>query len=220
LPRPEEIRRDQVDRILGAIRALGRTQLTRAEAKEILNSYAIGVADTPVSLNAVEVGGRRMISADAIELFLAKRIDPDFGPMMHFGAGGQLAEVWQDRAIGFPPLNATLAKRLMERPRIYAALRGSAGSLKPDLNALERVLVGFSQLVAEQPLVKEIDINPLLASAEGVIALDVRMVLFESSQTAAPLSKLAIRPYPMEYAHGWNLADGNTRDYSTNPAGR
>lgn len=127
---------------------------------------------------------------------------------MLFGRGGRLADVWRDPAIGFPPLNTTLAKRLMERPRVYAALRGSAGSLQADLSALERVLVRFSQLVAEQPLIKEIDINPLLASAEGVIALDVRMVLFESSQTAASLSKLAIRPYPTEYAHDWSLVDG------------
>jgi acetyltransferase len=205
---PEEIHRDRVERILGALRAAGRTQLTKPEAKEILYSYAIEVADTPVCLDAAEAGGRRMISANTVELSLAKRIDPDFGPMILFGPGGRLAEVWHDRAIGFPPLNATLAKRLMGRPRIYAALRGSAGCPQADLEAVERVLVRFSRLVAEQPLIKEIDVNPLLASAEGVIALDARMVLFESSQTAASLSKLVIRPYPTEYTHRWNLVDG------------
>jgi acetyltransferase len=207
---PEEIHRDRVERILGAVLPGGRTQLTRPEAKEILHSYAIQVADTPVGLDAAKAGGRRMISANAVELFLAKRIDPDFGPMILFGPGGRLAEIWHDRAIGFPPLNATLAKRLMERPRIYAALRGSAGCPQADLDAMEGVLVRFSQLVAEQPLIKEIDVNPLLASTKGVIALDVRMVLFESSQTAASLSKLVIRPYPAEYVHRWNLVDGTS----------
>ena len=204
----EEIRRDRVDRILGAVCAVGRTQLTRSEANEILYSYAIEVADTPVCLNAAGAGGRRMISANAVELFLAKRIDPDFGPIILFGSGGRLAEVWHDRAIGLPPLNRTLAKRLMDRARIYAALRGSAGFPQAHFDALERVLVSFSQLVAEQPLIKEIDVNPLLASAEGVIALDVRMLLFESSETAGSLPKLVIRPYPREYAHNWSLADG------------
>jgi acetyltransferase len=204
----EEIRRDRVDRILGAVCAVGRTQLTKSEAKEILYSYDIEVADTPVCLNAPGAGGRRMISANAVELFLAKRIDPDFGPIILFGSGGRLAEVWHDRAIGLPPLNRTLAKRLMDRARIYAALRGSAGFPQAHFDALERVLVSFSQLVAEQPLIKEIDVNPLLASAEGVIALDVRMLMFESSETAGSLPKLVIRPYPREYAHNWSLVDG------------
>jgi len=205
---PEKIHRDRVDRVLGAVHAVGRTQLTRAEIKEILYSYGIGVADTPACFDAAEVRGPRLISANAIELCVAKRIDPDFGPTILFGPGGHLAEVFHDRAIGFPPLNATLAKRLIERPRIYAALRGSAGSPQADLDALERVLIRFSQLVAEQPLIKEIDINPLLASAEGVIAFGARILLFESSQTAASLSKLVIRPYPTEYVQRWNLADG------------
>jgi acetyltransferase len=186
----------------------GRTQLTRAEAKEILVSYAIEVADMPVCLNIAEGGERRVASAGALELLLAKRIDPDFGPMILFGPGGRLAEIWHDRAIGFPPLNATLAKRLMERPRIYRALQGTAGCPQADLDALESTLVRFSQLVAEYPLIKQIDVNPLLASDEGAIALDVHMVLFESSQAAAALAKLVIRPYPAEYAHRWNLVDG------------
>ena len=205
---PEKIDRHRVDRVLSAVRAAGRTQLTRAEAKEILDSYAIGVAETPVCLDATEAGRRRELSADAVELFVGKGIDPDFGPIMFFGPGGQLADVWYDRAIGFPPLNATLAKRLMERTRIYAALRASAGFPQANLDALERVLIRFSQLVAEQSLIKEIDINPLLAFAEGVIALGVRIVLFESSQQAASLSKLVIRPYPTEYVQRWNLVDG------------
>jgi ATP-grasp domain len=204
----EKNRRDRVERIVGAARAGGLTQLTRAKAKEILDSYAIEVADMPVCLNIAEGGERRVASAGALELLLAKRIDPDFGPMILFGPGGRLAEIWHDRAIGFPPLNAKLAKRLMERPRIYRALQGTAGCPQADLDALESTLVRFSQLVAEYPLIKQIDVNPLLASDEGAIALDVHMVLFESSQAAAALAKLVIRPYPAEYAHRWNLVDG------------
>jgi len=205
---PEEIQRDRVERTLDAVIAAERTQLTLSEAKEILHSYAIQVADTPVCLDAADAGSGRIISANAVELSLTKRIDPDFGPIILFGPGGRLAEVWHDRAIAFPPLNATLAKRLIERSGIYTALRGSAGCLQADLDVLERVLVRFSQLVAEQPLIKAIEINPLLASAEGAVALEVRMGLFESGQAATALSKLVIRPYPTEYVKRWNLADG------------
>ena len=149
-----------------------------------------------------------MISSDGVELILGKRIDPNFGPIILFGAGGQLVEVWCDRAIGLPPLNATLAKRLMERTRIYAALNGGVGRPQADLDALEKLLIRFSQLVAEQPLIKEIDVNPLLASPRGVIVLDARMILAEPDQPAATLSGLVIRPYPTQYVHEWKLADG------------
>ena len=149
-----------------------------------------------------------VILSDGVELILAKRIDPNFGPIILFGAGGPLVEVWRDRAIGLPPLNATLAKRLMERTHIYAALNGGAGRPQADLDALEKLLIRFSQLVAEQPLIKEIDVNPLLASPRGVMVLDARMILSEPDQPAASLSELVIRPYPMQYVREWKLADG------------
>jgi len=164
--------------------------------------------ETRITLNQEEGIVQRMIPANAVELFLEKRIDPNFGPIILFGAGGHLVEVWRDRAIGLPPLNSTLAKRLIERAQIYPALNGSAGRPRADLDALEKLLIRFGQLVAEQPLIKEIKVNPLLASPRGVIALDARMTLSESDQTAAYMLELVIRPYPTEYVHSWNLADG------------
>ena len=166
----------------------------------------VGNLTDPDAFQALTI--QPMVSSDGVELILAKRIDPNFGPIILFGAGGPLVEVWCDRAIGLPPLNATLAKRLMERTHIYAALNGGAGRPQADLDALEKLLIRFSQLVAEQPLIKEIDVNPLLASPRGVIVLDARMVLSEPDQPAASLSKLVIRPYPMQYVREWKLADG------------
>lgn len=75
------------------------------------------------------------------------------------------------------------------------------------MDALEKLLIRFGQLVAEQPLIKDIKVNPLLASPRGMMALDARMTLFESDQTAAYMLKLVIRPYLTEYVHSWNLAD-------------
>ncbi len=195
---PEEIRRERVETVLREVREAGRTLLTEAEAKEILSSYGIPVVETRIAKKEDE----------AVELILGKRIDPDFGPIILFGAGGQLVEVWSDRAIGLPPLNATLAKRLMERTRIYAALNGDIGRPQADLRALEKLLIRFSQLVAEQPLIKEIDVNPLLASPTGAIALNARMVLSGPDPGAASRSKLVIRPYPAQYVRSWKLANG------------
>ncbi len=195
---PEEIRRERVETILREVREAGRTLLTEAEAKEILSSYGIPVVETSIAKKEKE----------AVELILRKRIDPNFGPIILFGAGGELVDVWSDRAIGLPPLNATLAKRLMERTRIYEALNGDIGRPQADLRALEKLLIRFGQLVEEQPLIKEIDVNPLLASPRGAIALNARMILSGPDPGAASLSKLVIRPYPAQYVRRWKLADG------------
>src|SRR5262249_3540672 len=113
-----------------------------------------------------------MIPHDGIELILGSSIDPQFGPVLLFGAGGELVEVLKDSALGFPPLTTTLAHRLMERTRIFRALNGVRGRAAVDLDSLAQLLVSFSHLVAEQRSIAEIDINPLLATSERLLALD------------------------------------------------
>jgi acetyltransferase len=149
-----------------------------------------------------------MISLQGYELILGSSLDPQFGPVLLFGAGGQLVEVFKDRALGLPPLNATLARRMMEHTKIYTALRGVRGRPPVPLAALEELMVRFSQLVVEQPWIAEIDINPLLASPERLLALDARVVLHGPEVTAAKLPKPAIRPYPSQYVAQWKLKDG------------
>jgi acetyltransferase len=149
-----------------------------------------------------------MVKMDGYELILGCSIDPQFGPVLLFGAGGQLVEIFKDRALGLPPLTGTLARRLMERTRIYEALKGVRGRKAVDLEALEKLLVRFSQLVVEQPWISEIDINPLLASHEGLIALDARIVVHGSRVSEDQLPKPAIRPYPLHYTKPWTLPDG------------
>jgi acetyltransferase len=140
------------------------------------------------------------------ELILGSSVDPQFGPVLLFGAGGQLVELWKDKALGLPPLNTTLARRLMEQTRIYTALKGVRGRKAVDLDALEQLLVRFSHLVAEQLWIAESDINPLLASAEGLLALDARIIAHGSEVPCPP--RLAIRPYPAQYIKPCELADG------------
>jgi acetyltransferase len=194
---PKETHPRRVENILSEARKAARTLLMEVEAKAILSSYGFPVVETR----------RADDEEEAIELMLGKRVDPNFGPIILFGAGGRLVDAWRDRAVGLPPLNATLARRLMEQTRIYVALN-DVNLPRADLAALEELLISFSRLVAEQPLIEEIDINPLLASSRGIIAVNVRMTLCDPHQAAASLSKLVIRPYPTQYLHGWKLADG------------
>ena len=149
-----------------------------------------------------------MVAREGYELILGSSVDPQLGPVLLFAAGGQLVEVMKDRALALPPLNRTLARRLIERTKIYRALLGVRGRKPVDLAALEEIVVRFSQLVAEQPRIKEIDINPLLAGPEGIIALDARIVLYPAEVSPNELPRLAIRPYPGQYVTSVVLADG------------
>ena len=147
-----------------------------------------------------------MVRPEGYELILGSSIDSQFGPVLLFGSGGQLVEVYKDRAIGLPPLNTTLARLLMERTKIFAALGGVRGRKPVNLVELEKLLVRFSYLAIEQNWIKEIDINPLLAFADGLLALDARVVLHGQDVVDPPSP--AIRPYPVQYVKPWRFEDG------------
>ncbi len=149
-----------------------------------------------------------MAKLDGYELILGSSVDPQFGPVILFGSGGQMVEVYGDRALALPPLNSTLAVRLMEQTRIYRALQGARGRAAVDMAALERALIRFSRLVVEQRWIKEVDINPLVASPERVIALDARIVLQDLGVAEDQLPRSAIRPYPARYVSPWQTKSG------------
>jgi acetyltransferase len=149
-----------------------------------------------------------MVRIEGYELILGSSVDPQFGPVILFGSGGQFVEVYQDHAVALPPLNSTLAQRLMEQTHIFKALKGVRGRPPIDLVALENLMVRFSQLVVEQPWIAEIDINPLLASPEGLLALDARVLLHNPSLHPDELPKPAIRPYPSQYVSQFTMKDG------------
>src|SRR5579871_5511999 len=151
-----------------------------------------------------------MVKLDGYELIIGSSLDPQFGPVILFGMGGQLVEVFKDRALALPPLNSTLARRMMEQTSIFRALQGVRGRKPVDLAALEELLVRFSQLVVEQPWISEIDINPLLASPDRLLALDARVVVHGPAMSEEQLPAPAIRPYPIHLVSEWKMKDGRT----------
>lgn len=142
------------------------------------------------------------------EIIIGSSFDPQFGPTLVFGTGGQLVEVFQDRSLGLPPLTTVLARRMMEQTKIYKALQGVRGKKSVDLSLLEKILVRFSRLVVEQPWIKECDLNPLLASEEEIIALDARVILHSKETRLEEIPEPAIRPYPIQYISSWKMQDG------------
>ncbi|CAN5765224.1 hypothetical protein BH24CHL6_BH24CHL6_16750 [soil metagenome] len=151
-----------------------------------------------------------MINYTGYELIIGSSIDTQFGPVLLFGMGGTLVELFRDRQLGLPPLNTTLARRMIERTVIARAFGGIRGRRPIDTAALEQLLVRFSLLVVEQRHIAEIDINPLLASPERLLALDARVVLHDPDVADADLPRLAIRPYPRQYVGRWEARDGSS----------
>jgi len=161
---------------------------------------------SPGDFNGVAV--QEMVSLDGHELIVGSSLDPQFGPVLLFGSGGSLVEVYRDRALALPPLTTTLARRMMEGTRIFEALGGVRGKAPVDVGSLEKLLVRVSQLVVEQPWIKELDINPLLASPGRLTALDARIILHDPDTSEEDLPRTAIRPYPTQYVSHEELRDG------------
>jgi acetyltransferase len=189
---------------------VGGVQLNLRDESAVRNAYRDIKSAMADKAKADQFGGvtvQPMVKLDGYELILGSSSDPQFGPVLLFGSGGQLVEVYKDRALALPPLNSTLAQRFMEQTQIFKALQGVRGRKAVDLAALGALLVRFSQLVLEQTSVAEIDINPLVASPERLLALDARIVLHDPAKQSL-IPKPAIRPYPAQYVSNWTTKDG------------
>jgi acetyltransferase len=149
-----------------------------------------------------------MIKDKGYELIIGSSLDRQFGPVILFGAGGVLVEIFKDSSLALPPLNRTLARRLMERTQIYKALQGVRGEPAVDLATLETMLVRFSQLLCDFPEIREVDLNPILASTQRILALDARILLVPSGEVEGGRPRLAIHPYPNQYTAPFTLRDG------------
>lgn len=190
---------------------VGGVKLNLASESAVRDAFRAIQSAVTEKAGAQHFGGvsvQPMVLAEGYELILGSSIDSQFGPVLLFGTGGQLVEVFHDRALALPPLNTTLARRFIEQTNIFKALQGVRGRKPVDIAALEELLVKFSRLVTDQRWIKEIDINPLLASPERLIALDARVVVYGNDTSYEQLPRLAIRPYPIAFEKLLTLADG------------
>jgi acetyltransferase len=190
---------------------VGGVRLDLQDVEAVHEAYAAIEASVAEKAGAGQFDGvtvQPMVSAEGYELIVGSSIDPQFGPVLLFGSGGQLVEVYSDTTLALPPLTTTLARRMIERTSIVEALKGVRGRSPVDLGALEKLLVRFSRLIVEQPFVRELDINPLLASPERLVALDARVVLHDPETEEEELPRTAIRPYPNQYVSQAETKDG------------
>jgi acetyltransferase len=190
---------------------VGGVKLNLSNASAVRNAWreieaSVAQKAGPEHFQGVTV--QPFLPSEGYELILGSTVDAQFGPVLLFGTGGQLVEVFRDQALSLPPLNTTLARRFMEQTRIFQALQGVRGRKAVDIAALEELLVRFSHMVVEQRWIKEIDINPLLASPDRLIALDARVIVYPQETRRDQLPRLAIRPYPKRYVQAGNMKNG------------
>jgi acetyltransferase len=144
----------------------------------------------------------------AEELILGVVADPQFGPVMLFGQGGTAVEVIDDKALALPPLDPVLAEAMMAQTRVWRLLQGYRDRPPAALAEIGACLIRLSQLVIDVAEVSEVDINPLLADSDGVIALDARIRVAAAPAGAGGSERLAIRPYPKALEQTFALPDG------------
>jgi acetyltransferase len=208
-----------VDEALAAAAAIGYPVVLKIVSPDISHKsdsggVALDLADGPALAAAMHAMRQRVATAlpaaridgfsvqamvrrpDAFELIAGAATDPVFGPVMLFGQGGTAVEVNPDRALGLPPLNMVLARDMVGRTRVARLLAGYRHRRSADSDAICTVLVQLAQLVADFPRIAELDLNPLLADADGVVALDGRIGLRAVAPAESALDRLAIRPYP------------------------
>jgi acetyltransferase len=146
-----------------------------SETKSIFKEIAQRVKNYSSAAEFHGVTIQPMIREKGYEMILGAKKDPQFGSTILFGMGGTATELFKDVSIGFPPLNQTLARRLIEETAIYK--HASYTGYPLNVKLLEEILVKFSQLVSDFPEIKEIDVNPLIADENGVVAVDARIVI-------------------------------------------
>jgi acetyltransferase len=154
-----------------------------------------------------------IVRPKARELIVGVADDPTFGPVIAFGQGGTAVEVVSDKALALPPLNLDLAKRLIARTRVSRILKAYRNVPAADEHAIELLLVKLSQLVADFPEIREIDLNPVLADETGVLTVDARISVAPvdtARRGATGNPRFAIRPYPTEWVRHMQLRDGTT----------
>ncbi len=154
---------------------------------------------------------QQMVSArDSVELIMGIKKDSVFGTILMTGMGGISAELFRDRALGLPPLNERLARYMLESLRIYPLLKGYRGTTPKNIEKLIQVLIRLSYLAADYPEIAELDINPLLVTANNVVALDARIVIDTKGPSGEmpEYAHLALHPYPEKFVRQAVLQDG------------
>ena len=191
---------------------VGGVRLNLTTEAEVRSTYAAMLAGVREARPQARIEGVTLETfinrRNARELMIGVLTDPVFGPAITFGTGGTAVEVYADRAVGLPPLNSFLTSEMIRSTRVARLLGAFRGMPPANVAAIEAALLRVSEMVCELPWIREMDINPLIADEQGVIAADARVVLAPRPPAARPYDHMAIHPYPVHLVSEWRAADG------------
>ncbi|MCX8201452.1 MAG: GNAT family N-acetyltransferase, partial [Candidatus Caldarchaeum sp.] len=234
IPRPEGELVSSVEEAVAAARRIGYPVALKAVSPKIVHKTDVGGVVLNISseemlrkafvkmneslktvVSEADVRGfyvQRMVEPVHYELIIGSKKDPDFGSVIMFGAGGIATEFMKDTAVGLPPLNQVLARRIVEETKIHdVLLKGLRNKPPANLRKIEETIVRFSNIIVDFPEIKEAEINPLMVAGDKVSAADCRIVLDPGFQPSEePYQHLVISPYPTKYVRPWRLKDGRT----------
>ncbi len=189
----------------GVVLNLNNAHEVRAAYQHIIDNVLHNRPNAKVDGISIEP---MVVKPNGRELMIGVTSDPVFGPVITFGAGGTTVEIMGDRAVALPPLNNFLVKELIRGTRIAGMLGAFRNMAPASMSALEDVLLRVSEMVCELPLLKEMDINPLILDENGALAADARVVVDYRQPGADRYAHMAIYPYPTQLVSQWQLADG------------
>jgi acetyltransferase len=195
-----EVDQIRVAAILDAARNAGRAVLSAPESLALIQAYGIAVAPATTPGDAAGADGAAVLAAGIAR-------DPQFGPVLRFGAGGAAGRIVHDAALALPPLNRMLARELMGRTRVFALLQGDRGMPAADLDAIADVLIRLSQLAGDHAAIAALDIGPLRVDARGAVAHAAR-IRIDPTRTGRGDAGFAIRPWPSELVERLTRFDG------------
>jgi acetyltransferase len=231
-PVTPQVLADDVDGALAAAQKVGYPVVLKIVSHDVTHKSAVGGVEvgvcSPPDLEAAYarimkrvkkssptafiegVSVQKMVREVDYELILGMKKDRQFGSVIIFGAGGVDAESLADFAVSLPPLNQTLARRMMEETRVFrTVLSPRRGVVAPRVGELEELLVMLSNIVVDFPEIAEIDINPLVIANGKASAVDARIVIDKCVLEGKPKQPhLVITPYPTRYVTPWRLSDG------------
>jgi len=191
---------------------VGGVRLNIVSAQEVRNAYRQMLDQVKLNAPDASIEGvtieKMHRSRTGRELMIGVVRDPVFGPVISFGSGGTTVEILADTALSLPPLNRRLARDLVARTRVARLLEAHRGVPAADIDAVIEVLVAVSAMACELPWIQEMDINPLIADENGIVAVDARIVVAYPKPSTDPYEHLAIHPYPAHLLHRLQLKDG------------
>lgn len=177
---------------------VGGVRLNIKDEKSLINAWYEVTENAKIALPHAIIGGvtvERMAQInDARELVVGTSTDPVFGPTILFGAGGTLVELLRDSAVALPPLNTSLAERLIGHTKVSRLLDRFRDRSAVDRKGVIDVLLRLSDLVCELPEIEELDINPLLAGTNGIVSVDARIRISRRQQYESKYGHMAIEP--------------------------